>query len=78
VMVGCLLDAATTLAGMIRQHKLGELNARMNDAEGDLVRAPADAPQIADRLAGLVKMRQYLQRDIRWTVPSWKTSSDDG
>jgi hypothetical protein len=78
VMVGCLLDAATTLAGMIRQHKLGELNARMNDAEGDLVRDPADAPQIADRLAGLVKMRQDLQRDIRWTVPSWKTSSDDG
>lgn len=78
VMVGCLLDAATTLAGMIRQHKLGEINARINDAEGDLVRDPADAPQIADRLAGLVKMRQDLQRDIRWTVPSWKTASDDG
>jgi hypothetical protein len=78
VMVGCLLDAATSLAAMIKQHKLREIEARMKDAEEDLVRTPTDASNIAQRLTALARMREDLNRDIRWTVPSWKTSSDDG
>lgn len=74
VMVGCLLDAATTLAGMIKGHKIREIDARIKDFEVELVANPAAASRIAARLAELAKMREDLQHNIRWAVPNWQTS----
>ena len=75
IMVGCLLDAATTLADMVRQHKLDEIDARIKDVEQELANDPSAAQVSSVRLAELAKMRTDLQRNIRWTVPNWQTSS---
>ncbi|WP_386683062.1 hypothetical protein [Loktanella sp. R86503] len=78
VMVGCLLDAATTLAEMVRRHKLREIDARIKDFEKELVLNPSAAPTIAQQLANLVKMREDLQHSVRWTVPNWQTALSTG
>jgi hypothetical protein len=74
VMVGALLSAATALADIIQRHKLGEIAARMKDIELELAANPTAASRLAVRLAGLAKMREDLQHNIRWTVPNWQTS----
>jgi hypothetical protein len=50
----------------------------MKDFEKDLVLNPSTAPQIAKHLADLVRMREDLQRNIRWTVPNWQTALSTG
>jgi hypothetical protein len=77
IMISCLLDAAITLAIMVQSHKLEEIEARIKDAERDLVRDPGSASKIATQLAALARMREDLQTTTRWSLPNWRTRIDD-
>ena len=72
IMIGGLLDAATALAGIVRAYKLTEIATRIEEiTDGDLS-DPAKKQSAIDRIIALNKLREELEREIRWPVPQWR------
>ncbi len=71
VMIGCLLDAAVTLSGIVNTHLRREINDRLRELED---------PQQSDRATALKeavklnKMLDQLDKQVRWTFPQWKVT----
>lgn len=59
MIVDCLLDAAAGLAGVINRYKKQEIDRALAE------KGPDDASH-------LVKLREQLERNARWTLPQWK------
>lgn len=72
IMVGGLLESAVTLAGIIRQHKLGELQLREKEVAEAMVARPEDAPILADELLRIRAAQSALDKEVRWPIPAWK------
>ena len=72
LMIGCLLDAAATMAGIVRSYKRREIDARIDEvASGDLSNPDSKQTAVA-RIVALTKMREQLDKDVRWPLPQWK------
>lgn len=74
--VECLLDAATTLAGIINSYKRKELNDTLLELEQtglhDLfIRSKADTDTFRIR-----KILGRLDKQVRWTLPEWKVKGE--
>ncbi|MAW85522.1 MAG: hypothetical protein CMJ42_03215 [Phyllobacteriaceae bacterium] len=59
LIVDCLLDAAAGLAGVVNRYKKQEIDRALANQE------PDDAPH-------LMKLREHLEKNARWTLPQWK------
>ena len=72
VLIGCLLDAATDLAGWVNAYKKSEIRARIAEIEtSDL----SDAEQKRAALTEVVRLNKLLDgldKEIRWPLPVWK------
>jgi hypothetical protein len=73
VTIGCLIDAAVILAGIVNTHLKIEINDRLAELED---------PQCADRATAikeaveLNKMLDRLDTQVRWTFPQWKVAGN--
>lgn len=78
VLIGCLLDAATDLAGWVSDYKKSEIKARIAEIEAsDLPDAEARRAAFA-RVAELNRLLDELDKSIRWTMPQWKVDLPPG
>jgi hypothetical protein len=74
VLVGCLLDAATDLANWINDYKKAEICARIAEIEGSDLSDPEAKRMAFTRVAELTKLREELDKTVRWTLPVWKVT----
>jgi hypothetical protein len=75
-IVGLLLDAASALAGQINQYKTDEINARIAELEKADLSDPDVRKQALADIVTLTKIRDQLQKQVRWTLPQWKVRGD--
>lgn len=76
IMVGQLIDAAASLARIVNDYKRDEIDARITEIEQlDLSDAEAKKKAFAD-MARLKKMRDQLDKQVRWTFPQWKVTGE--
>ena len=72
VLIGCLLDAASDLAGWVNDYKRTEITARIREFENsDLLDADAKREAFA-KITELNKMLEDLGKMVRWPMPLWK------
>lgn len=76
VMIGSLLDAAVTLAGVVNAFKIREIDARIAEIQpNDLADAEAKASAIK-KIVLLSKLRDQLDKDVRWPISQWQVKAD--
>ncbi|QND32406.1 hypothetical protein HB772_09070 [Sinorhizobium meliloti] len=76
IMVGQLIDAAASLARIVNDYKRDEIDARIAEIEqSDLSDPGAKKKAFAD-MARLKKMRDQLDKQVRWTFPQWKVMGE--
>ena len=71
VTIGCLIDAATTLAGVVNRYNQQEIKNRLAELEDP------DRTDRATALKEAVKLNKILSRlekQVRWTFPQWKVT----
>jgi len=76
VMVGQLLDAATELAGIINIYKVAEITARLAELANSDLSDPAAKKQALADIVRLTKIRERLDKRVRWNLPQWKVKGD--
>ena len=72
ILVGCLLDAATDLAGWINDYKRAEIKARIAEVEASDMSTPEARKEAFARMAELTEIQAELDRTVRWPVPVWR------
>ena len=76
IMVGQLIDAAASLARIVNDYKRDEIDVRIAEIEqSDLSTPDAKKKAFAD-MARLKKMRDQLDKQVRWTFPQWKVTGE--
>lgn len=70
--VECLLDAATTLAGIINRYKRKELNDMLQDLEQTELHDPFIRSKTEADSFRIRKILDRLDKQVRWTLPEWK------
>lgn len=76
IMVGQLIDAAASLARIVNDYKRHEIDARIAEIEqADLSDPDAKKKAFAD-MARLKKMRDQLDKQVRWAFPLWKVTGE--
>ena len=76
LMMGGLISAAQQLAGLLNSYKRREIDARIAEIEqSDLSDPDAKKKAFAD-MARLKKMRDQLDKQVRWTFPQWKVTGE--
>lgn len=76
IMVGQLIDAAASLARIVNDYKRDEIDVRIAEIEqADMSDAAAKKKAFAD-MARLKKMRDQLDKQVRWTFPQWKVMGE--
>jgi hypothetical protein len=73
VTVGCLIDAAVTLAGIVNNHLKTEITDQLTALEQDDNIERATAMKEAVKLN---KMLDRLDKQVRWTFPQWKVTGN--
>ncbi|MBF2716895.1 hypothetical protein [Agrobacterium vitis] len=74
--IGMLLEAATTLAGMVNDFKQQEINARIAELETSDLNDPDARKQALADIVKLTKYRDQLSKQVRWTLPQWKVKGE--
>lgn len=69
VTIGCLIDAATTLADAVNRYKRNEVEARLAELEQD---AEVDRAKAMNEAVRLNKILDQLSKTIRMPIPQWK------
>ena len=72
LLVGCLLDAAVSLAQTVNDFKKREIDARIRETTAGDLTDPGKSKIAVERIVILTKMREQLDKDVRWTVPQWR------
>lgn len=76
LMIEQLIDAAAALAQIVTDYKRDEIEARIAEIEqSDLSDQAAKKQAFAD-VARLNKMRDQLNKQVRWTFPKWKVTGE--
>lgn len=76
IMVGCLIGAAAELARIINAYKRDALDARIAEIEQSDLSDPAAKKQAFADMTRLKKMRDQLDKQVRWTFPQWKVTGE--
>lgn len=76
IMVGCLIDAASHLAGVINEYKRAEIAGRLEQIERSSLSTPEEKKRALSDAVRLQKMLDHLNKQVRWTFPQWKTSGN--
>lgn len=76
IAVGCLISAAVELADLVNDYKRGEIEARITELEESNLSDPAIKKKAFADMARLKKMRDQLDKQVRWTFPQWKVTGD--
>jgi hypothetical protein len=71
-MVGCFLDAAVELAGIVNTFKQEEIAARLAEIEQQELTDPAKRKNVVAQIVRLNNISDKLKKQIRWTLPQWK------
>ncbi len=71
-MVGCFLDAAVEMAGIVNSYKRREIRARLAEIEESDMSDPAHRKAAMASIVRLNKILDQLEKQIRWTLPQWK------
>lgn len=74
IMVGCLIDAAISLAKKVNEYKQKEINTRLAEIEASDLSEPAAKKAALHSAARLHKMLDQLDKQVRWTFPQWKVT----
>ena len=75
VMIGSLLDAAAMLAGIVNQFKKREIDARIAEVTAEDLSDPDRKQGAVARVVALTKLREQLDKEIRWPVSQWKVET---
>jgi hypothetical protein len=76
IMVGCLIDAASELAGIINTHKRDEIAARIAELEQSDLSDPVTKKKALTDMVRLRKILDQLNKQVRWTFPQWKAQGE--
>jgi hypothetical protein len=76
VMIGCLIDAAMSLAHLVNEYKVSEIKARMAEIEAYMAENSGEMTPVQALYdhARLQKMLDQLEKQVRWTFPQWKVT----
>lgn len=72
VMVGCLIDAAVSLAALVNEYKRTEIRTRIREIEESDLSDPQVRRAAFKEVTRLNKMLDQLSKQVRWTFPQWK------
>ena len=72
VIVGCLIDGAAELAGIINTYKRKEITARIAEIEESDLADPVKRKAALSQIMRLTKQMDRLDKEIRWTFKQWK------
>jgi hypothetical protein len=72
VMVGCLISAAVELASTINSYKKKEIKDRIAELEQSDIADPATRKRVLAEVVRLNRMKDALDKQVRWTFPQWK------
>lgn len=72
-MVGYFLDAAVSAATVINEYKREQIDAAIAKLEASDLTDPAVKKQALADIVRLTKLRERLDKQVRWTLPEWKT-----
>jgi hypothetical protein len=72
VMVGCLLDAAVELAGIIQTYKKKAIAVRRNEIEGADLSDPDIRREALEEITRLARIEEILSKNVRRTLPQWE------
>ena len=72
VMVGCLIDAAAELAGIINSYKRKEIRQRIAEIETSDLADPEVRRTALAQIVRLNKLMDQLDKQVRWTFNQWK------
>ncbi|ESZ30593.1 hypothetical protein [Mesorhizobium sp. L2C084A000] len=76
-MVGAFLDAASGLADAINRYKRKEIERAIADLEAADMTAPAVKKKALAEIVRLNRMRDQLDKQVRWSLPQWKTTGEN-
>jgi hypothetical protein len=72
VMIGCLIDAASELAGIVNRYKILEIEKRLSENEGVVLSGAAESKSALADMVRLSKMLDRLGKEARRTFPQWE------
>ncbi|RWK85296.1 MAG: hypothetical protein EOR52_27710 [Mesorhizobium sp.] len=75
-MVGAFLDAASGLADAIARYKRKEIDRSIADLEASDMTDRAIKKEALDEIMRLNRVRDQLERQVRWSLPQWKTTGE--
>ena len=76
LMIEQLVDASAALAQIVNDYKRTEIDARITEIEQSDLSDPAIKKQAFADMARLQKMRDQLEKHVRWTFPQWKVTGE--
>ncbi len=74
--IGMLMEAATTLAGMVNDFKLQEISTRIAELEASDLADPEARKKALTDIVRLTNYRNQLSKQVRWTLPQWKVKGE--
>ena len=72
VMVGCLIDAAAELAGIINTYKRKEIRTRIAEIEQSDLTDPVERKAALAQIVRLNRLMDQIDKQVRWTFKQWK------
>jgi hypothetical protein len=72
IAVGCLIDAAAELAGIVNSYKRKEVLQRIAEIEASDLSDPAERKAALAQIVRLNKLLDQLGKQVRWTFKQWK------
>ena len=76
VVIGCLIDAASEMASIVNAYKRREIAERISEIEESDMSDPLQRKNALDQMVRLTKLRDQLDKSIRWTFRKWKSEED--
>jgi hypothetical protein len=74
VMIGCLIDAAQSLAQLVNGYKKAEIKARIAEMEASDMTDAATRKRALAEIVRLSKNLDQLEKQVRNTLPQWKVT----
>lgn len=75
-MVGAFLDSAAALARIINEYKREEITRAITELEQSDLSDPAVRTKALAEIVRLTKLRDRLDKQVRWSLPEWKVKGD--
>ncbi len=72
IAVGCLIEAAAELAGIINSYKRKEVMQRIAEIEASDLSDQAERKAALAQIVRLNKLLDQLSKQVRWTFRQWK------